>query len=164
MLEAEEKQTEEVQTGPAEAETPTEVTEPETETQPADADVSQVEVSEIEIYEVNSAKRTEKVNSFINAAQDGSKILVNHQIQINLLELVDVTGRGVKFPSSTAIQQNNYAIIEELRTNFDEEIAMFANRLELNDNIATTTFINGGSPILAQSMPNQSGAATDSSN
>lgn len=88
-----------------------------------------------EIFVEDTEQRQAKVDNFINEAQDGSKLLVQHTIHIELAELLD--NPDLKFPTSRAIEVENNEKIKAAVTNLRESIFAMVNGINFNPSIST---------------------------
>lgn len=173
MLEMEERQTEVGEVTPVGAtnENPTpNLKEPLTSGETTDEQTNNASQNEpaspqsaFDAYESKKSERLEKVNDFISQSQDGSKLLLNHQLQMSILEIVDAKDSALKFPSSHIIQKENMEKIEELKTSLLEEIATFANKLAEKSGFVVTDFSYGASQV-SSPVPMLQEANADSSN
>ena len=91
----------------------------------------------LEKFEAARDERSAKTNSFIESAQDGSKVLVRHCINLDFLELIEVQSGELQYASNALIEKQNEQKIKELQTSLIEQATSFVLDLSSKQNLVS---------------------------
>jgi len=102
-----------------------------------------------EHHQALAKERREKLDAFVNEAQDGHKMLISHRIDVKFIELIDVSDLELEFASSQAVSAENTRKIKERQSNLIEQIAGFVNSFGSSEVFVNTDISYYSEPLTA---------------
>lgn len=104
-----------------------------------------------ELYAESTEQRQTKVDNFVEKAQDGNKLLVQHTIHIELVELID--NPELKFPASRAIEVENNEKIKSAVTDLTDGFFAQLNEINYNENLSSVSIHSNVEALKPYRMP-----------